>query len=85
VKALCRERFDDWNPRFSKLGVSCIEVTGDGGDYFDLQGYNLIITTPEKWDSLTRKWRDNAGLVQMVKLLMIDEVHLLSDNKRGPV
>lgn len=85
VKALCRERYYDWNPRFKALGISCMEVTGDGGDYFDLVGYNLVITTPEKWDSLTRRWRDNAGLVQLVKLFLIDEVHLLSDSKRGPV
>lgn len=85
VKALCRERFNDWNPRFSSLGVSCIEVTGDGDDYFNLRGSNIIITTPEKWDSLTRRWRDNASLVQLVKLFMLDEVHLLSDSKRGPV
>lgn len=85
VKALCNERFNDWEPKFRCLGISCIEVTGDGGDYFDLVGYNLIITTPEKWDSLTRKWRDNAGLVQLVKLFLIDEVHLLGDFKRGPV
>ncbi|KAK6627517.1 hypothetical protein RUM44_009995 [Polyplax serrata] len=85
VKALCRERYNDWSIRFQTIGISSIEITGDGGDYFDLVGYNIVITTPEKWDSLTRRWRDNAGLVQLVKLFMIDEVHLLSDSQRGPV
>ena len=28
----------------------------------------------EKWDSMTRKWRDNRSLVQSVKLFLIDEV-----------
>ena len=38
----------------------------------------------EKWDSMTRKWRDNKCLVQMVKLFLIDEIHQLNDESRGP-
>ena len=30
----------------------------------------------EKWDSMTRKWRDNRSLVQSVKLFLIDEVSI---------
>nr|XP_006818661.1 PREDICTED: probable ATP-dependent DNA helicase HFM1-like [Saccoglossus kowalevskii] len=37
----------------------------------------------EKWDSMTRKWRDNKSLVQMVRLFLIDEVHTLNDEARG--
>ena len=33
---------------------------------------------------MTRKWRDNKSLVQLVKLFMIDEVHQLNDEGRGP-
>lgn len=43
----------------------------------------MIITTPEKWDSLTRKWKDNRKLVRLVKLFLIDEVHLLNEETRG--
>jgi activating signal cointegrator complex subunit 3 len=43
----------------------------------------MIVTTPEKWDVITRKSSDVA-LAQLVKLLIIDEVHLLND-ERGPV
>ena len=28
----------------------------------------------EKWDSMTRKWKDNRSLVQAVRLFLIDEV-----------
>lgn len=28
----------------------------------------------EKWDSMTRKWKDNKSLVQSVRLFLIDEV-----------
>ena len=37
----------------------------------------------EKWDSITRRWRDNTSLVQKVQLFLIDEVHLLNDETRG--
>ncbi len=38
----------------------------------------------EKWDSMTRKWRDHKSLVQLVRLFLIDEVHQLNDESRGP-
>ena len=41
------------------------------------------MTTPEKWDIITRKSGDRL-YTQLVKLLIIDEVHLLHDD-RGPV
>ena len=44
----------------------------------------MIVTTPEKWDVVTRKSSGDVGLAQQVKLLIIDEVHLLHDD-RGPV
>lgn len=44
----------------------------------------MLITTPEKWDVVTRKAVGDSALSQLVKLLIIDEVHLLHDG-RGPV
>lgn len=41
------------------------------------------MTTSEKWDIVTRKSGDRT-YTQLVKLLTIDEIHLLHDNK-GPV
>ncbi|KAK9883512.1 hypothetical protein WA026_001688 [Henosepilachna vigintioctopunctata] len=85
MKALCEERLIDWHKKFSSYGVTCISITGDS-DYIDFQSlsnHNLIITTPEKWDSITRKWRDNKSFIQVVKLFMIDEIHLLNEENRG--
>lgn len=86
LKALCEEILVDWHVKFAQFGVSCICITGDSEDieFSSLLTPNIIITTPEKWDSLTRKWRDNKKLVQLVKLFMIDEVHILNDETRGP-
>ena len=41
------------------------------------------MTTPEKWDVITRKSTD-MSYTNLVRLLIIDEIHLLHD-ERGPV
>jgi ATP-dependent DNA helicase HFM1/MER3 len=87
TRSLCAERFRDWNAKFTCLGLTCAELTGDT-DYTQLQSVqraSIIITTPEKWDSMTRKWRDHARLMQLVKLFLIDEVHVLNEDGRGAV
>lgn len=44
----------------------------------------MLVTTPEKWDVVTRKSTGDVALAQLVKMLIIDEVHLLHDD-RGSV
>ena len=44
----------------------------------------MLIVTPEKWDVITRKSQLNDENFSKVQLLIIDEVHLLHDD-RGPV
>ena len=81
TKSLCSERFRDWNRKFHSLGLQCAELTGDT-DHSQLrsvQSSQIIVTTPEKWDSMTRKWKDHARLMQLVKLFLIDEVHILKE------
>ncbi|XP_066451097.1 probable ATP-dependent DNA helicase HFM1 [Eleutherodactylus coqui] len=84
IKALCGQRFDDWKEKFEPIGLRCKELTGDTDveDLFEIQHAHIIMTTPEKWDSMTRKWRDNT-LVQLVRLFLIDEVHTVKDESRG--
>ncbi|XP_077189164.1 putative ATP-dependent DNA helicase HFM1 isoform X2 [Paroedura picta] len=84
IKALCSQRFEDWKQKFEPIGLVCKELTGDTAmdDLFEIQHAHIILTTPEKWDSMTRKWRDNS-LVQLVKLFLIDEVHVVKDESRG--
>ncbi|KAJ5190289.1 uncharacterized protein N7498_009274 [Penicillium cinerascens] len=83
TKSLCAERFRDWNTKFSSLNLKCAELTGDT-DHAQLrsvQTSQIIITTPEKWDSITRKWKDHGRLMQLVKLFLIDEVHILKESR----
>ena len=87
-KALCEERFNDWSTRLEamNIGVQVAIITGDGdpSDSFrDLSNAHLIVTTPEKFDSLTRRWTDNFFLLASIKLFLIDEVHLVADESRG--
>lgn len=44
----------------------------------------MIVTTPEKYDVVTRKGVGDTELTEKVKLLIIDEVHLLNEG-RGSV
>ncbi|KAL9044262.1 MAG: hypothetical protein Q9214_002586, partial [Letrouitia sp. 1 TL-2023] len=83
TKALCAERHRDWRPKFALLNLQCAELTGDTdqGQLRNVQNAEIIITTPEKWDSITRKWKDHARLMKLVKLFLIDEVHILKDTR----
>ena len=67
-----------------RAGTVVQELTGDMQlSKKELAETQVIVTTPEKWDVITRKGGDVA-VAQAVKLLIIDEVHLLND-ERGPV
>jgi pre-mRNA-splicing helicase BRR2 len=59
------------------------ELTGDTQLSRDqLNATQIIVCTPEKWDVITRK--ENRSVTSVVRLIIIDEVHLLHD-ERGPV
>ena len=86
-KALCEERYDDWSKRFASIdkSIQITMVTGDS-DTSSMQkiaSAHIILTTPEKWDGITRRWTNHLFLIGSVKLLLIDEVHLLGDESRG--
>jgi ATP-dependent DNA helicase HFM1/MER3 len=83
IKALCSERQRDWQKKFSLLGLTCAELTGDSDsvNLNQVQKADIIITTPEKWDSITRKWKDHEKLMRLIKLFLIDEVHILKEDR----
>ncbi|EFX04375.1 dead deah box DNA helicase [Grosmannia clavigera kw1407] len=81
TKALCSERARDWQAKFRKIGLQVAEFTGDTSAFEArrVRTASIIITTPEKWDAVTRKWADYGILLKSVKLVLIDEVHILKD------
>lgn len=88
-KALCQERYNDWAKRLKNINPSleCAMLTGDSSESYssiqDVENAHLILTTPEKWDLITRKWTDNFFLIGSVKLILIDEVHFIGTVDRG--
>jgi hypothetical protein len=38
---------------------------------------DIILSTPEKWDSVSRKWKEMENFVCSIKLLMVDEIHFI--------
>merc|ERR550532_3186944 len=85
MKALVRERITDWKVRLQeKLKKPVIELTGDiTPDVQAIKKAKVIVTTPEKWDAVSRSWQTRS-FVQAVRLIVIDEIHLLGED-RGPV
>ncbi|KAK5280822.1 ATP-dependent DNA helicase MER3, partial [Cryomyces antarcticus] len=83
TKSLCSERQRDWQAKFGVLDLQCAELTGDTdpAQMRNVQNASIIITTPEKWDSMTRRWKDHERLMQMVKLFLIDEIHFLKEDR----
>lgn len=85
MKALVRERVHDWRRRLAiPLGLKLVELTGDNTpDTRTIRNADIIITTPEKWDGISRSWQ-TRGYVRQVSLVIIDEIHLLGGD-RGPI
>ncbi|KAF0687130.1 Aste57867_21101 [Aphanomyces stellatus] len=84
MKALAQEVVTRFSKRLKSLHIKVAELTGDMQmTKAQIEETHIIVTTPEKWDVITRKTHEQA-LLSQVKLLIIDEVHLLAD-ERGPV
>ncbi|KAL5705274.1 DNA helicase [Ranunculus cassubicifolius] len=84
MKALASEVTSAFSHRLSPLDLTVKELTGDMQlSKKELEETQMIVTTPEKWDVITRKSSD-MSVSMLVKLLIIDEVHLLNDD-RGAV
>lgn len=85
MKALAAEMVENFSRRLSALGLQVKELTGDMQlTKAEIERTHMLITTPEKWDVVTRKSAGDTKFVQSVKLLIIDEIHLLHED-RGPV
>lgn len=84
MKALVQEVTANFSNRLEPFGISVRELTGDQQlTKQQIADTQIIVTTPEKWDIVTRKSGDRT-YTSLVKLIIIDEIHLLHDG-RGPV
>lgn len=84
LKALVQEQVGNFGARLKPYGVTVSELTGDRQlTKQQIADTQIIVTTPEKWDVITRKATD-MSYTNLVRLIIIDEIHLLHDD-RGPV
>ncbi|BGP18968.1 hypothetical protein JCM10213_002613 [Rhodosporidiobolus nylandii] len=89
LKALAAEVTLKFSKRLARAGVKVRELTGDMKlSKKEVDETGVIVTTPEKWDVVTRSAGRGGGgegeVAEKVKLLIIDEVHLLHED-RGAV
>ena len=85
MKALVQEVVKSFRLRLAPLGLKVNELSGDANlSREQIAETQLIVTTPEKWDVVTRKAGEGRSYTALVRLVIIDEVHLLHDS-RGPV
>ena len=82
LKALANEKYKEYKELLTKTEYKTIMSTGDiDSTSPHLANYDLLILTTEKLDSLIRhkvKW------LTEIKTVVVDEIHLLNDQSRGP-
>ncbi|CAO2656748.1 Nn.00g055510.m01.CDS01 [Neocucurbitaria sp. VM-36] len=84
LKALVAEQVGNFGKRLEPYGIKVSELTGDRQlTKQQIAETQVIVTTPEKYDVITRKATDTS-YINLVRLICIDEIHLLHDD-RGPV
>ncbi|CDF33920.1 activating signal cointegrator 1 complex subunit 3, helc1, putative [Chondrus crispus] len=83
MKALAAEVTEKFGKRLGPLGLRVREFTGDMSlSRAEAMETHVLVTTPEKWDVVTRK--TGSDLSDSVTLFIVDEIHLLHD-ERGAV
>ncbi|SPO28171.1 probable ATP dependent RNA helicase [Ustilago trichophora] len=84
MKALVSEQAGNFRDRLQSYGITVNELTGDSQlTKAQIAETQIIVTTPEKWDVISRKSTDTS-YTNLVRLVIVDEIHLLHDD-RGPV
>ncbi len=85
MKSLVQEMVLNFTNRLQPYGITVRELSGDVQlTRREIADTQVIVTTPEKWDIITRKDGESRSITRHIKLVIVDEVHLLHDS-RGPV
>lgn len=80
LKALASEKYKEFKKKYEdqfKIRISIGELQTEKYNY----DYDLLITTSEKLDSLIRH---DTKILENLGLVIVDEIHLLNDENRGP-
>jgi helicase len=79
LRALATEKYKQFR-KWHEFKIALTSGDVDSDDSY-LAEYDLIITTSEKFDSLLRH---KAPWLPKIRVVVIDEIHLLQDPDRGP-
>eukprot|EP00380_Ascogregarina_taiwanensis_P011169 284818045_3 len=92
--ACVKARAAEWSHRFGKLlNLKVAELTGTALDCLSvfsgdvstdlklITDSNLIVSSPERWDFVSRRWRTRRVL-QQIRLFIVDELELLDSPVR---
>jgi len=86
LRALTNEKEGEWQTLFTPMGFEVYVVSGERElDPSKARSAHIIISTPEKWDSSSRKHSTTHRFVRDVSVIIIDEAHLLDSDERGGV
>ena len=85
MKALAAEVAQKFAEKLKPFHMQVKELTGDMQlSRAEIDATQMLVTTPEKWDVVTRKSISDPEMASIVKLMILDEIHLLQD-ERGAV
>ncbi len=72
MKSLVREMVENFGRCLSVFGIKVAELSGDMQlSCTQMEETQIIVSTPEKWDIITRKTTDRS-VSRMVSLMIID-------------
>lgn len=82
LKALAEEKYEDFKCKYKEWGLDiAISTSERTDDDENILGYNIIITTYEKFYALLIKY---PHIIKYMNLIVIDELQNISDKSRGP-
>lgn len=78
VPCPCLQVYMDWHEKFQdRLSKKVVLLTGETSTDLKLLGKgSIVIGTPERWDILSRRWKQRKN-VQNISLFVVDEAHLI--------
>src|SRR5262249_16068240 len=83
LRAIVEERVADWRLKYQAFGVNAF--TGDSELHSSPRDEALLLFTPEKFAAFLANWKRHLNWLSKIKVLVIDEIHLLGDPNRGAI
>ncbi len=80
IKALVNNKFEEWQDKFNEFGYKIGILKGQSlQDNKTFENSDVIMTTPDYLDMITRKWTKKQSILN-IRLIIIDEIHLLGES-----